>query len=72
MSRALLAIALALSLGNPAAVLSWSEALFELVLPMAGEAGSRWDPDGVDAGGLGAPAGTDGDSDAGSKWDPDG
>ena len=72
MSRALLAFALAFSLGNPAAVLSWTEALFQLALPMSGEAGNHWDPNGEGAGGLGAPTGTDDDSDAGSHWDPNG
>ena len=70
MSRALLAIALALSLGNPAAVLSWTEGLFQLALPMAGESGGPGDPNG---GTLPEEANSTGDtSDAGNQWDPDG
>ena len=60
MSRVLLAFALAFSLGNPAA-LSWAEALFQLALPTAGEAGNLWDPNGAAS-----------DPDAGGQWDPNG
>ncbi len=75
MSRALLALALAFSLGNPAAVQSWAEALFQLALPMAGEAGSKWDPNGgaaPNAGNHWDPNGAESESDAGSQWDPNG
>jgi hypothetical protein len=76
MSRALLAFALAFSLGNPAAVGSWAEALVQLALPMAGEAGGQWDPNGAgsqsNAGSQWDPNGTESESDAGSKWDPNG
>ena len=62
MSRVLLAFALAFSLGgNPAALHSWAEALAQLMLPMEGEAGNLWDPDGATN-----------EPDAGNKWDPDG
>ena len=75
MSRVLVAFALAFSLGNPAAH-SWAEALFQLVLPMAGEAGNHWDPNGAgnqsDAGGLWDPNGAGAQSDAGNLWDPNG
>lgn len=70
MSRALLALALAFSLGNPAAVQSWAKALVQLVLPMAGEAGSLWDPNGGPV--SGEPDGAGDESDAGNLWDPDG
>lgn len=56
MSRALLALVLALSLGNSAA-LSWMDALVRLA---------------SDAVGQGAPAGSGAESDYGSKWDPNG
>ena len=67
MSRALLALALAFSLGNPAAVQSWTEALVHLALSAASSGtsqsdyGSQWDPNGAGA-----------TSDYGSQWDPDG
>jgi hypothetical protein len=70
MSRALLAFALAFSLGNPAAFPSWAEALVQLVLPMAGEAGGLWDPNGGPI--SGEPTGAGNESDAGSHWDPNG
>jgi hypothetical protein len=74
MSRVLLAFALAFSLGNPA-VQSWAEALFQLALPTAGEAGSQWNPNGSgapDAGNLWDPNDAGSQSDAGNQWDPNG
>ena len=61
MSRALLVLALAFSLGNPAAVRSWAEALLQLAQPTAGEYGNHWDPNGADS-----------ESDYGGAWDPNG
>jgi hypothetical protein len=67
MSRALLALALAFSLGNPAAVQSWTEALVGLALSVTSSApsqpdyGGQWDPNGAGA-----------ESDYGSLWDPNG
>jgi hypothetical protein len=61
MFRVLLAFALAFSLGNPAAIQSWAEALAQLVLPMAADAGGQWDPNGATN-----------EPDAGGKWDPNG
>jgi hypothetical protein len=61
MSRVLLAFALAFSLGNPAAIQPWAEALAQLVLPMEEDAGNQWDPNGATN-----------EPDAGGKWDPNG
>jgi hypothetical protein len=70
MSRALLVLALALSLGNPAAVRSWAGALVQLALPTAGEVGSPGDPNGGTV--SGDPNGADSESDYGGQWDPNG
>ena len=56
MSRALLALVLAFSLGNPA-VHSWMGTLVQL----ASDFGNQWDSDGAGA-----------EPDAGNHWDPDG
>jgi hypothetical protein len=82
MSRALLALALAFSLGNPAAVQSWTEALVQLALsaasstPSQPDYGNQWDPNGAgaesDGSGAWDPNGAGAESDAGGKWDPNG
>ncbi len=71
MTRALLAFALAFSLGSPA-FQPMAEALVRLVsaLPMAGDAGSQWDPNGGSGSNATSPSGSE--PDAGGKWDPNG
>ena len=62
MSRALIALALGLSLGGPP--LQWASSLVEVMLSgssAGSDYGSQWDPDG-------APP----NSDYGSHWDPNG
>jgi len=66
MSRALLALAFGLLLGNPAAPFSWVSSLVEVTLSSTADVGNQWDPNGVDTGGS-QPS-----SDVGSRWDPDG
>lgn len=82
MSRALLALALAFSLGNPAAVQSWTEALVQLALSSTSSAISQpdgsgaWDPNGAGAQSDGSggydPNGAESESDYGNHWDPNG
>jgi hypothetical protein len=82
MSRALLALALAFSLGNPAAVQSWTEALVQLALSATSSAtsqpdyGGKWEPNGAGAQSDGSggydPNGAGAESDAGNHWDPNG
>jgi hypothetical protein len=69
MVRALLALALALSLGN-AGFSAWEATLFQRAVPAAGEAGNKWDPNGstVAYGGLWDPNGAT--ADFGNMWDP--
>ena len=74
MFRALLAFAVAFSLGSPVAQ-PWAEALLRLTqaLPTAGDAGNHWDPDGGAVPNPGGPSSQNGaESDAGNLWDPNG
>lgn len=82
MSRAFLALALAFSLGNPAAVQSWTEALVGLALAATSSAtsqpdyGNQWDPNGAgaqsDGSGAWDPNGAGAQPDYGGQWDPNG
>jgi hypothetical protein len=71
MTRALLAFALAFSLGSPA-LQPMAEALYRLVTaqPTAVDAGSQWDPNGGSGSNVTSPSGSE--SDAGNHWDPNG
>jgi len=67
MSRALLALALGLVLGNPAAPLTWVSSLVEVTLSSPAEVGGQSVPNGESATGDDQPS-----SDFGSQWDPNG
>jgi hypothetical protein len=71
MHRALLALTLTATLGNP--MLQWASGLLQAALStVQPDAGSHWDPDGaqLDYGSLWDPNGAQ--PDYGSLWDPDG
>jgi len=60
MSRALVALALALSLGGPP--FQWASSLVEALLSATQDDGNQWEPNG----------GGQSNSDYGSHWDPNG
>ena len=66
MSRALLALALGLVLGNPAAPLTWVSSLVDITLSSPTAVGGQ-EPTGGAVTGDRQP-----NSDFGSQWDPDG